>query len=131
VLHIGDAGDDNPVWRKPFGVPGDELPGVEQVLEDVAINQAVHGSPLDADRGQVDLFHIGDLHLGEARSRAPSGGLVALDPDIRRCGIEAGVFRAERAGAAAALDDQARIAGQQFQQIGVDPVVIFAIRARR
>jgi hypothetical protein len=89
-----------------FGVLGEHGPRVTEVLERIAIDDAVGGD--HAERVGI-AFHVdhGDIVDPAARDGGDVG--IAFDAEIARRGIAALVFLAERAGPAADIEHEPRV----------------------
>ena len=120
VFQVGNADQDDAVRRQRFGLAFQHRPGIAQMLEDVAVDDAVdalghverHRVVLDIDGGKLVEPFGGDG--GE--------GWVLVDAEQSRAGVAAAIGGAECRGAAADVQHHAGGERDPLQKVGVGQV---------
>ncbi len=125
VLDIGHADQHGALGREIFRVFGQQRPGFDQMLQHIAVDDAVN--PLGHVEGHRVLFNVAAEHLGNPLPGMGGGLGVYVDPQHPRPGVAAQIVSAKRPLGAADIKNRARRERNFFEQFGIGEIGIMRV----
>ena len=122
VLHVRHTGQQDPLIAEQCGMAAQGAPGIPQVLQHVAVDQAIEGRQVR--QGQRLLLGIGAQHMVEAAGGPRCRLLHLLQAHVHHLRLDRLEGGPEGPGATAHLQHGAGGDRNALQQVGIDAVVV-------